>query len=95
MVGLDTLPYDTWDQIMLLYESVHLESKRFRTRQASQWLYLKAQFNALQDANISAWTAFLHHSFRLYSKKPLHKTHVLLINFTFGRELGQLKAITR
>lgn len=91
--GLDTLPY-TWDQIMLLYQSVHLDSKRFRTWQASQWMTLKAQFKALQDANISAWTAFLHHSFRLYSKKPLHKTHALLIKFTFGRGLGQVKAIT-
>ena len=93
MVGLDTLPY-TWDQIILLYQSVHLESKRFRTWQASQWITLKAQFNALQDANISAWTAFLHHSFRLSSKKPLHKTHALLIKFTFGWELGQVKSIT-
>jgi hypothetical protein len=79
---------------MLLFESVHLESKRFRTWQASQLMNLQAQFKALEDTNISAWTAFVHHSFRLYSKKPLHKTHALLINYTFGRQLGQVKAVT-
>jgi hypothetical protein len=93
MVGLDTLPY-TWDHMMFLFESVHLKSKRFHTWQASRLMNLKAQFKALADANPSDWTAFLHHSFRIYSKKPRHKTHALLINYSFGRELGQVKAIT-
>jgi ABC-type dipeptide/oligopeptide/nickel transport system ATPase component len=93
MIGMDTQSY-TWDQIMSLFESVHLESKRFRTWQAPQLMNLKAQLNALADTNTSTWTAFLHHSFRSYTKKPLYKTHALLINFTFGRELGQVKAIT-
>ena len=40
------------------------------------------------------YAGFLNNSFRLLSKKPRHKTHVIVIHFEFGPGLGKMGSLT-
>jgi len=55
---------------------------------------IRSQFNVFEDAASLDFPAFVTNAYHFYDMKPLFRSHVLVIYFDIGSELGQVKKIS-
>jgi len=78
-----------WDDCVHLSKQIKLKSSLFNKEWAELFdVNLMSQFQALERT--ADYYGFLRNAFRLLSKKPRHKTHVIVIQFEFGSGLGKV-----
>ena len=47
----------------------------------------------MQNDRVEAFTNFAQNCLQMATKKPLHKTHIILVSFSFDFGLGQVKSL--
>ena len=81
-----------YSDIIRLLQNTKLKALRplFNSWVAQRGMTIEQQLQGMCDDMPEEFTVFLHSSLHMATKKPLHLTHIVLVNFSFDFDLGKV-----